>query len=122
MSLAGTALLGVQGVLGLAELAVGGTKLLGQEDQVETFERFGYPQWFRVATGGAELLAAVGLLAGLVLQPVYGLAGNLLALVVLTGALGSHARAGDPATQFVPAGVLFFLAAVVTWSRLGALA
>jgi uncharacterized membrane protein YphA (DoxX/SURF4 family) len=119
MSLVGTALLGVQGVLGLAELAAGGTKLAGADSQVEVFEQLGYPQWFRLVTGGLELLAGVGLLVGLVGQPRLALGGSVLAVVVLIGALGSHVRAGDSAGEMVPAAVLLVLALVVTWNLVG---
>jgi uncharacterized membrane protein YphA (DoxX/SURF4 family) len=119
MSLVGTALLGVQGLLGVAELAAGGTKLAGVESQVEAFEHLGYPQWFRLVTGGLELLAGVALLVGLAVQPLLPLGGSVLAAVVLVGALGSHLRAGDPASEMVPAAVLLVLALVVTWNQVG---
>ncbi|MDY6819186.1 MAG: DoxX family protein [Halobacteriales archaeon] len=119
MSLVSTALLGVQGLLGIAELAAGGTKLVGMESQVEVFEHLGYPQWFRLVTGGFELLAGVALLISLVVQPLLALGGSVLAIVVLVGALGSHIRAGDAVSEMVPAAVLLVLALVVAWNQAG---
>ncbi len=93
------------------------TKLAGAESQVEVFEHLGYPQWFRLLTGGLELLAGAGLLVSLVLQPRLALGGSVLAIVVLIGALGSHVRAGDSPGEMIPAAVLLVLALVVTWNR-----
>jgi uncharacterized membrane protein YphA (DoxX/SURF4 family) len=119
VSLVGTALLGAQGVLGVAELAAGGTKLAGVESQVETFEHLGFPQWFRLVTGGLEVLAGVGLVVSPFVRPGIALGGSVLAAVVLVGALGSHLRAGDSAGDMVPAAVLLALALVVAWTHLG---
>jgi uncharacterized membrane protein YphA (DoxX/SURF4 family) len=119
MTIAGTALLGVQGLLGIAEAAAGGTKLAGADSQVEVFEHLGYPQWFRLITGGLEVTAGLALLAGFVVSPLLALGGSVLAIVVLLGALGSHVRAGDEPSEMVPAAVLLVLAAVVTWNHAG---
>jgi uncharacterized membrane protein YphA (DoxX/SURF4 family) len=119
MSLLETVLLGVQGLLGVAVVAAGGTKLAGVDSQVEVFEHLGYPQWFRVITGGLEVAAGIALLAGFVVAPRLALAGSLLAVIVLVGALGSHVRAGDSPGEMVPAAVLLVLAALVTWGHVG---
>lgn len=119
MSPVGTALLGVQGLLGVAELAAGGTKLAGAQSQVDVFEHLGYPQWFRLVTGGLEVTAGLALLAGFVVGPSLGVGGSVLAGVVLVGALGSHLRAGDEPGEMVPAAVLLVLATVVIWNHAG---
>ncbi|MFB6362266.1 MAG: DoxX family protein [Halobacteriales archaeon] len=119
MSVVGSALLGVQGLLGLGELAAGGTKLVGVESQIETFEHLGYPQWFRLVTGGLEVLAGVALLVSFLVAPTLALAGGLLALVVLIGALASHLRVGDEPSEMVPAAVMLLLAAAVVWNHAG---
>jgi hypothetical protein len=117
MRLLETALLSVQGLLGIAELGAGGAKLAGAESQVEVFDHLGFPQWFRLLTGGLELLAGIGLLGSLVVQPRLALGGSVLAIVVLIGALGAHIRAGDAPSEMLPAAVLLVLALVVTWNR-----
>lgn len=122
MSLVGTALLGVQGLLGIAEVAAGGTKLAGVDSQVEVFEHLGYPQWFRLVTGGLEVTAGLALLAAFVVAPSLALAGGLLAAAVLVGALGSHVRASDDPGEMVPAAVLLVLAGIVIWNQAGAIA
>lgn len=122
MSLVTTAMLGVQGLLGVGMLGAGGTKLAGAESQVETFERLGYPQWFRLVTGGLEVIAALALLASFVVGPLLAFVGSLLVGVVLLGALGSHLRVGDEPGEMAPAAVLLVLAALVAWNHVGVVA
>lgn len=65
-----TTLHGVQVMLALAMVGAGGAKMGGVESRVEEFQRYGYPQWFRLATGSIELLAGVVLVAGLFVHPL----------------------------------------------------
>lgn len=121
MSLLGTVLLGVQGLLGLAMVAAAGSKAFA-ESQVEAFEHYGYPQWFRLVTGGVELVAGISLLAGLVVTPTLALGGGLLTAAVMTGAVLTHVRIGDPVrVMAIPASILV-VALVVIWNQAGALA
>ena len=48
-----------QGLTSAAFFAAGGMKLAG--GMKGEFERFGYPQWFRVAVASGEVAAAAGL-------------------------------------------------------------
>ena len=41
----------LQALLGLAFLGAGGQKLAGTDQMVNDFDRYGYPQWFRIVTG-----------------------------------------------------------------------
>lgn len=118
MTLFGTALLGLQGLLGVAMVAAGGAKLAGQESQVEDFDRFGYPQWFRILTGGLEVTAAVGLLTAVILTDAFALAGGLVVTAVLAGAIATHVRIGDPPSKAAPAAVLLTLALVVSGAHI----
>lgn len=119
MSLLGTAMLGIQGLLGVGMLGAGGTKLAGAETQVETFEHLGYPQWFRIFTGTLEVTAALALLAAFFLTSSLALAGSLVVIAVLLGALGSHVAVGDNLREMAPAAVLLVLAVAVTWNHAG---
>lgn len=101
MSGATVALLGTQALLGLVGLGAGGAKVTSQESQVAEFRRFEYPQWFRVGTGIVEILAGIGLLAGLLWRPELGWAGGLLLAGVLAGAVVTHVRTGDPPSKTV---------------------
>lgn len=69
MTVGNLAILGLQAALGLVGLGVGGAKVTHREDQVEDFQRFGYPQWFRIVTGLVEIGAGIGLLVGLRWRP-----------------------------------------------------
>lgn len=115
MNLGHIAILGAQVVLGLVGLAVGAAKVTHQDDQVEDFQRFGYPQWFRVATGIVEISAGVALIAGLLWLPQLTAAGGLLLSSVMVGAVLTHIRTGDPPTKTVVPAILFvFTAGLLT--------
>lgn len=111
MNLTNIAILGTQTVLGLVGLVVGGAKVTHQDDQVKDFKRFGYPQWFRVVTGGIEIAAGIGLLVGLLLGPELTLAGIILLSGVMVGAVSTHIRTGDPPLKTAVPVVLFALTA-----------
>lgn len=111
MNLASIALLGTQAVLGLVGVGVGGAKVTHQEGQVEDFQRFGYPQWFRVVTGVVEISAGIGLIVGLLWRPEIAWVGGLLLSGVMSGAVVTHIRTGDPPAKTVVPAVLFTLTA-----------
>ena len=107
MSLGTIALAGSQALLGLVGVAVGGAKVTHQEDQVEDFQRFGYPQWFRILTGLIEIGAGLALLAGLVWLAEFTVAGGILLSSVMVGAVATHVRTGDPLSKTAVPAVLF---------------
>lgn len=111
MTFGNVAILGFQAVLGLVGLGVGGAKVTHQEDQVEDFQRFGYPQWFRVVTGLVEIGAGIGLLMGLLWRPELAWVGGLLLSGVMVGAVVTHIRSGDPPSKTAIPAVLFLLTA-----------
>lgn len=113
------ALLGAQALLGLVGVGAGGAKVTHQESQVTEFRRFGYPQWFRVGTGVVEVLAGIGLLAGLLWRPELGWAGGLLLGGVLAGAVLTHVRTGDPPSKTAVPAVLLALTAGLLALRYG---
>ena len=103
---------GVQGVLALEFLFVGGAKLWGMREMVELFTALGVGQWFRYVTGILELTGAV-----LLLVPGRGRAGAALLATVMFGAMMAHLFVlHHPPT--VP-GVLFLLACFVALGRGG---
>ena len=106
MSLVTIAVSGLQAVLGLVGLVVGGVKVAGQEDQVDEFRRYGYPQWFRIGTGIVEISAGVALLAGIVWVPVLALVGGVLLAGVMGGAILTHLRISDPLSKIAVPTVL----------------
>lgn len=115
------ALLIAQGLLVLAFLGAGGAKLAGADQMIDDFERFGYPQSFRVFTGLCEVVGAALLIAGF-WWPVAAALGALLLVCVMIGAVWTHlARAGDPVGQAAPPLVLGALAVWVAVAQSGAL-
>lgn len=121
MSDGSTLVLGVQGLLAVGMVGEGAIKLVPLESQVEGFEEFGYPQWFRVAIGVIEALAAVGLVVGLVVSGTIGLVSGLVVAAVTVGALASHIRIGDSIAEMVPAVLVLGLALVVVGHHAGVL-
>ncbi|WP_232701245.1 DoxX family protein [Halobacterium wangiae] len=114
MNLSTVAILGSQAVLGLVGVGVGGAKVTHREDQVEAFQRFGYPQWARIGTGVVEIGAGAGLLAGLLWSPGLTLVGGVLLSTVLAGAVVTHLRTGDsPSKTAVPATLLVLTAGLL---------
>lgn len=111
MTVGNVAILGFQALLGLVGLGVGGAKVTHQEDQVEDFQRFGYPQWFRIVTGLVEIGAGIGLLVGLLWRPELAWVGGLLLSGVMVGAVVTHIRTGDPPSKTAIPAVLFLLTA-----------
>lgn len=111
MTFGNAAMLGFQAVLGVVGLGVGGAKVTHQEDQVEDFQRFGYPQWFRIVTGLVEIGAGIGLLGGLLWRPELAWVGGLLLSGVMVGAVVTHIRTGDPPSKTAIPAVLFLLTA-----------
>ena len=93
-------------------LGSGASKLAGSNEMVDDFDRFRYPQWFRVVTGAAEVGGALGLLLGLFRPLLTPLAGLLLS-ATMTGAVATHIRIKDPAKKTALPAVLLGLAVFV---------
>ena len=110
----------LQVLLGLAFLGAGAAALVGVEQQAKEFERFGYPRWFRVATGAVEVAGAAGMLLGVLYPALAALAGMLLA-AAMAGAVLTHVRVEDTARRMVPAASYLVLALAVVALRLPSL-
>lgn len=106
----------VQSLLGLMFLGSGGSKLAGANDMVDDFDRFRYPQWFRVVTGALEVGGALGLLLGFFRPVLTPLAGVLLS-ATMSGALVTHAKVKDPVAKGTPPAVLLALLVLLSVVR-----
>lgn len=106
----------LQVLLGLFFLASGGSKIAGAKVQVENFERWRLPQWFRSVVGVVEVIGALGLLAGVAVHWLASVAALWLA-AVMVGALLTHTRVRDAAQNFAPAAVLLVIAVIVVALR-----
>lgn len=102
----------VQVTLGLLFAFSGGSKVAGIRMQVDNFNRYGYPQWFRVFTGVVELAGAAGMVAGLFAEEVAVVAAVSLA-VTMVGAAYTDLRKSAPVTVIAPVALLGLCAAVV---------
>jgi DoxX-like family len=72
------------------------------------------------AAGALELLAAIGLLAGLAFPPL-GIAAAAGLVVLMLGALGFHLRAGDPPAALLTPAISLVLSAATVAVSLAAL-
>lgn len=73
------------GLLALAFLAAGGSKLAGVTYMVDLFNKVGLGQWFRYFTGSLEVVGAIGLLI-----PRYAFYAAVLLAIVMVGATIAH--------------------------------
>ncbi len=105
----------VQVVLGLLFVAIGSMTVAGRKMFVENFQRFGYPEWFRVVTGALEVLGGLGLLIGIWIPWLAALASAGLTLVML-GAVVTEVRTREPLQKIVLPIVMGTLAIVVAVS------
>jgi uncharacterized membrane protein YphA (DoxX/SURF4 family) len=94
------------GILALAFIGSGITKLLGVEMQIKNLESWGYPLWFRFPIGLAEVVFAIGLLIPKYRKiTIYGIFIWTLAAVI------THLQAGQ--ANMIPAPILFSVIAGV---------
>lgn len=100
-------------LLALAFLGSGLSKVGGSKMQVDSFNKLGLPQWFRVFTGLLQLVGVAGLVGGFWTES-WGAWGALLIAVIMVGAVLAHLRAKDKFGQIAPALVLAILAIVLT--------
>ena len=96
--------------LGFFFIVAGGGKLLGQEAQIDSFFRWGYPLWFLYLTGTIELVSGVCLLI-----PQLRFFAVLALSVTMVGAFMTHLRAGEMAAVPVPL-VLLVLLLILAWT------
>lgn len=93
-------------------------KFTGAEESVYIFSTLGAEPWGRIASGLAELVAAL-----LLLWPGTAAIGALLALGIITGAIASHLTVlgievrGDGGLLFYLALVVFAASAVTLWQH-----
>ena len=96
-------------LLALLFVFVGGMKLIGAEQVVAEFQKFGYPGWFRVFIGAAEVAGGVGLL----IPRLASLAGAGLVLIML-GAIYTQVAHGG---SLMPPFIVAVLLGVVAYAR-----
>lgn len=74
----------------------------------DEFSAYGLPKWVFYAVGMLKLLAAGMLLLGFML-PVLIIPGAALMSALMLGAFLMHAKVGDPAMRYLPAGLMLLM-------------
>jgi uncharacterized membrane protein YphA (DoxX/SURF4 family) len=103
----------LQVLLALLFAVQGLVKLMGSPSWIARFNRWGYPQYFYLVVGAAELAGAV-----LLLIPKLAKFGVLLLAVVMIGAAGTHVLHHEP--QVITTLVLLALLGTLFYLRFGA--
>ncbi|GJM22470.1 MAG: hypothetical protein DHS20C15_23850 [Planctomycetota bacterium] len=93
-------------------LFMAGKNLTGDASMAADFERWGFPDGFRVFTALLQIVGALLLLASATTFP-----GSLLLLVVLLGAVGTHLVHDPPSSLLSPLLALLVLAPVLLAHR-----
>ncbi len=101
-------------VLAIAFAGAGGTKIANVGPHEEEFPRYNLPaidaQVARVFVGAVELIAAVLLIfAAIASSTGLAVAGAIIVVLTMIGALTTHGRIGDSPPRMVPAAVLGIL-------------
>jgi len=104
-------LLSVSAVLALAFAASGITKVIGMQAHVDHFAHWGYPDWFRIFVGVAEVAGAVGILV-----PRTSMLASAGLAVLMLGAGYTHLVNGEGNQAPVPL-ILLAMLGYVAWSR-----
>jgi uncharacterized membrane protein YphA (DoxX/SURF4 family) len=94
------------GLLALAFIGSGISKLLGADSQIKNFESWGYPIWLRFPIGLIEL----GLAAGLLI-PVYRKIAVYGVFIWTIGAVITHLQAGQ--AKMIGGAILFSVFAAI---------
>ncbi len=101
-------------LLAAAFLGSGGAKLAAAEQSIEIRDRLGVGAGLWRGIGVLEVAAAVGLAVGLAV-PVLGIAAAVGLVLLLIGAIGTHARSHDLSNAAPAVGlVLLTIAAAIT--------
>ena len=98
------------GLLSLALIGAGISKLLGAETQIKNFESWGYPLWLRFPVGLIEIILAIGLLIpGYRKKTTYGVFIWTIVAVITHLQAGQASMIGAPIFFSVFAAAILFL-------------
>ncbi|HXG36788.1 MAG TPA: DoxX family protein [Dehalococcoidia bacterium] len=108
----------IQGLLAFVFVGSGMTKLVGTRMQIENFDRYGYPQWFRLVT---EVAGAAGMLIG-IWAPEAAIAAGFWLAATMVGAFYTDLFRMGSLVRTLPPLVLLALALTVAALRIWELA
>ena len=83
----------------------------------EEFAAYGLPTWFAYVIGSLKVGSALALVAG-IWFPQLVLPAAALIVVLMLGALGMHAKIGDPPKKFLPALAMLALSLAIGWGAM----
>lgn len=86
----------------------------GAKNLQEEFEVYGIPYWAMLLIGGAKLLLATALLAGIWFPDLVKPAALGMAFL-MTGAVGMHVKVGDPIKKSLPAATMLILSLFIAF-------
>ena len=98
---------GLAALLGLAMIASGSLKVVGESHQIAAFAAWGLPPWFRALVGTFEVLGGI-----LLTLPATTPLGSLMLSTIMVGAIWAHAANGEW-SRLVPVGVLLTLFLII---------
>jgi len=104
-------------LVALVAAASGFPKIIGATRTIEEARHLGLPRLAYTAIGSLELAAAAGVLAGLAVAPL-GITAAAGLVVMMVGAIASHARVGDPFAAMAPALIVGIASAAALGLRL----
>ena len=83
----------------------------------EEFAAYGLPVWFAYVIGSLKVGSALALIAG-IWFPQLVLPAAALIVILMLGALGMHAKIGDPPKKFLPALAMLALCLAIGWGAM----
>jgi uncharacterized membrane protein YphA (DoxX/SURF4 family) len=108
----------LSGLLALAFIGSGLTKILGVEMQIKNLESWGYPLWFRFPIGLSEIIFAIALLIPKFRKlTIYGVFIWTVVAVITHLQAGQASMIGGPIIFGGVAGIIFLLSRERTGTR-----
>jgi len=81
-------------------------------NMLEEFSVYGLSDTIAYVVGGLKILAALGLLLGLVYKKAIAPAATLMA-VLMIGAIAMHVKVADEAIKYIPAGLMLVCSSLI---------
>ncbi|MDO8715852.1 MAG: DoxX family protein [Dehalococcoidales bacterium] len=106
----------LQVLLGVVFIFSGVSNILGTKMMVDNFNRYRYPQWFRLVTGAVAVVGAVGMVIGIWIEEVAIGAGLWLSAMMIGAIYTDLFRGRQGASRAIPPAVLLAMAVTVCFS------
>ena len=102
----------LQGLLAAVFLFAGLGKLFGTKMHKANFDKWQFPQWFRIVTGLVETVASIFLILGY-WNEIYTAYGTMILILVGMGGIFTHIRIKDSMAAMFPITLLGILAIIL---------